>query len=81
MKKSKLKIEYLPVADLSKYCGISQRTIRDLLKDPVNPIPFYRVGVAGRIIRIKKSEFDEWMQSQKSTQPNEIDELVAEILK
>jgi len=73
--------EYLSIAELSKYCGISQRTIRDLLKAPINPIPFYRVGAAGRIIRIKKSEFDEWMQSQRSTQENEIDDLVVEILK
>ncbi len=73
--------EYLTVADLSQYTRISQRTIRDLLKDPVNPIPFYRVGAAGRIIRIKKNEFNEWMQSQKSSHGTEIDDLVAEILK
>jgi len=73
--------EYLTVAELSHYCGISQRTLRELLKDPVNPIPFYRVGSAGRIVRIKRSEFDEWMLSQKNTQVSDIDILVEQILK
>lgn len=81
MTPEKIQKEYLTVAETSEYCGISQRTLRNLLKDHLNPIPFYRVGPAGRIIRIKKSEFDEWMQSQKSNQGTEIDDLVAEILK
>ena len=80
-RKNRVEKEYFSVTELSKYCGISQRTLRTLLKDPLNPIPFYRVGAAGRIIRIKKSEFDEWMDSQKVDQGNEIDELLAEVLK
>jgi len=73
--------EYLKVAELSYYSGISQRTLHTHLKDPVNPIPHFRVGTAGRIIRIKKSEFDEWMDSQRATQDDGIDELIAEVLK
>ena len=57
--------EYFKVSELSKYSGISDRTLWDLLKDPVNPIPHYRIGAAGRIVRIKKSEFDQWMQTQR----------------
>jgi len=81
MGKNKIKKEYLSVAELSDYCGISPRTLRDLLKDPVNPIPLYRIGAAGRIIRIKKSEFDHWMESQRAGQCDGIDEIVENLLK
>jgi len=50
------------------------------LKDPVNPIPHYRIGAAGRIVRIKKSEFDQWMQMQKNNNISKIDEIVDELL-
>jgi len=81
MGKNSVEKEYFTVLELSKYVGISQRTLRDHLKDPINPIPHFRIGAAGRIIRIKKSEFDEWMNSQRATQGDEIDELIAEVLK
>ena len=45
----------------------------DLLKDPVNPIPHYRIGAAGRIVRIKKSEFDQWMQKQMIRESSLVD--------
>jgi excisionase family DNA binding protein len=73
--------EYLTISDLAMYAGISQRTLRDLLKDPVNPIPHFRVGAAGRLVRVKRSEFDEWMDSQKAVPGHEIDDLVASLLK
>jgi len=61
-----IKKEYFNIRELSGYSGISQRTLWDLLKDPLNPIPHFRIGAAGRIVRVKKSEFDEWMHTQKS---------------
>jgi excisionase family DNA binding protein len=72
--------EYFSIPELSEYSGVSQRTLWDLLKDPVNPIPHFRVGSAGRIVRVKKSEFDQWMQTQKSSDINLIDRIVEEIL-
>ena len=73
--------EYFSISDLSKYSGISQRTLWDLLKDSNNPIPHFRIGAAGRIVRVKKSEFDEWMQTQKSDDPQLIDQIIDEFLK
>jgi excisionase family DNA binding protein len=82
-KKTKLKIQkgYFSISELEEYSGISQRTLWDLLKDPINPIPHFRVGAAGRIVRVKKSEFDQWMLTQKSGDPQFIDQIVDEILK
>ena len=73
--------EYLSILELAEYSGISQRTLWDLLKDPVNPIPHFRVGSAGRIVRVKKSEFDQWMQTQKSSDINLINRIVDEVMK
>lgn len=78
--KNQLHREYLPIKDLAHYSGISERTLWELLKDPLNPIPFYRVGSAGRIIRVKKSEFDDWMKSQRQSQDDLVDKIVSEIL-
>jgi excisionase family DNA binding protein len=72
---------YFSIRELSEYSGISHRTLWDLLKDSLNPIPHFRIGSAGRIVRVKKSEFDEWMQTQKPGDPQLIDQIVDEILK
>ena len=72
--------EYFSIRELSEYSGISQRTLWDLLKDSINPIPHFRVGSAGRIVRVKKSEFDQWMQTQRSMNIEWIDQVVGEIL-
>jgi excisionase family DNA binding protein len=71
--------EYFSIPELSEYSGISQRTLWDLLKDTVNPIPHFRVGSAGRIVRVKKSEFDRWMQTQRARNIEWIDQIVDEI--
>ncbi len=76
-----VKKEYFKVSELAEYSGISDRTLWDLLKDPVNPIPHYRIGATGRIVRIKKSEFDQWMQTQRSSDIAWIDQIVDEISK
>jgi len=73
--------EYLSISELKEYSGISQRTLWDLLKDTVNPIPHFRIGSAGRIVRVKKSEFDRWIQTQRPSNIDWIDEIVDEILK
>jgi excisionase family DNA binding protein len=79
MSKNKVEREYLKVSELAEYSGISNRTIWDLLKDPINPIPHYRVGAAGRIVRIKKTDFDEWMRGQMHCESSFIDDVVGEI--
>ena len=71
--------EYFKVSELAEYSGISDRTLWDLLKDPVNPIPHYRIGAAKRIVRIKKSEFDEWMQKQMIRQGSLVDDVLEEL--
>ena len=76
-----IKKEYFSILELSEYSGISQRTLWDLLKDPINPIPYFRVGSAGRIVRVKRSEFDLWMEPQRPKDAAWLDRIVDEISK
>ena len=73
--------EYFKVSELAEYAGISERTLWDLLKDPVNPIPHFRVGTAGRIVRVKKTDFDQWMRDQMVHENHLVDDVLGEILK
>lgn len=68
--------EYFSVSEAANYIGISERLIRDFLKDPLCPIPYYRIGSAGRLIRLKKSDIEKWLENFKSTCDINIDEIV-----
>ena len=81
MKTKMVAREYFKVSELAEYSGISDRTLWSLLKDPVNPIPHFRVGAAGRIVRVKKSDFDQWMREQMVSENSLVDDVLGEILK
>jgi excisionase family DNA binding protein len=48
---------YLSLAALSKYAGLSVRTLRDHIDSLENPLPVYRVG---RKLLVKRSDYDRW---------------------
>ncbi len=79
-RKKQIQREYLTVTQLSEYSGISKRTLWDFLKNPINPIPHFRVGAAGRIVRVKRSDFDQWMETQRADQKTDVDQIVDGIL-
>ena len=64
---------FVNVETASEWSSLSIRTIRDHLKDPVNPLPHYKIG--GRIL-IHWREFKEWMQGFKVKS----DDIAADIL-
>jgi excisionase family DNA binding protein len=72
---------YMDICTLSSYSGISARKLKDLIKDPEYPLPAYKVKGS---IRIKKSEFEEWMKKYKvltSEGPERIDLIVSDVIK
>jgi len=71
--------EYFSISELSDYSGISKRTLWTLLKSPINSIPHFRVGSAGRIVRVRRSDFDDWMERQRGDRNSDIDKIVDEI--
>ncbi len=67
---------YLSLKALSSYSGLSAKTLRKALSDPLHPLPHYRM--AGKIL-VRRSEFDRWMQHFRREGP-ELDQLVTEII-
>jgi len=82
---------WLSLEALSKYSGLSVRSLRAYLSDPTNPLPHYRMKephviatkagrsktVSGKIL-IRKSAFDRWMEHFLHTPA--LDRLVDEVV-
>ncbi len=66
---------YLSLKALSAHSGMSIRTLRKALNDPVHPLPHFRPG--GKIL-IRRSEFDQWIARFRQ-EGSDVDGLVAEI--
>lgn len=54
---------WLSLKGLAGYSSLSRRTIQDLVNDPSDPLPSYRVGAK---ILVRKSEFDAWMARRRN---------------
>ena len=68
---------FMPLKALSKYSGLSLRTLRTHLSHAIRPLPHYRPG--GKIL-VKRSEFDEWIACFKATEFSKGSAIVAELL-
>lgn len=54
---------YIPISSAAQYLGISVRKLRYLIKDPRDPLPFFRIG---RSIRFKVEDIDNWMTTLRN---------------
>jgi len=54
--------EWLDLKALQRYACVSERTLRDWIHRPVNPLPAYSVGTK---ILIRRSSFDMWLESHE----------------
>jgi hypothetical protein len=68
---------YLPLVKLAAYAGLSVRTLRGYLTDPVRPLPHYRIG--GKIL-VRQSDFDAWASTFRTVAADRLNALVAETL-
>jgi hypothetical protein len=66
----------LSLEKLSAYSGISVRSLRTFLKDPIDPMPHYRPG--GGKIYVRLGEFNTWMERRRGAGKQDLDRLVAE---
>ncbi len=67
---------YMDLKALSRYSGLSVRTLRQYLKDTVHPLPSFRPG--GKIL-IRRSDFDQWMTRFRQD-GSDLDRLASEVL-
>jgi hypothetical protein len=57
---------YYDIEGLARYSGLSVRTIRRYIDDPINPLPTHNLTQAGKDrgkTLIHKREFDAWVHS------------------
>jgi hypothetical protein len=67
---------YFTKKQLSEYSGFSLRRIHDLLNGP-NPIPHFRVG---KSIRVRREDFDSWLDEHYRVRADLVDRLVREVM-
>jgi hypothetical protein len=63
---------------LERYSSMSNRTLRDWILAPINPLPASKRG--GKIL-VSRRAFDEWMKSHPLESGSDIQRKVDEILK
>ena len=69
---------YVSLQNLARYSGLSVRTLRKALRDPLHPLPHYRPG--GRKVLVRLSEFNRWMTRFRREGPN-VDRLVSDLIR
>jgi hypothetical protein len=72
---------YMNITALSNYSGISERKLKDLIQDPKYPLPAYKVKGS---IRIKKSEFEEWISKFRLLPSDSMvvaDDIISDVMK
>ncbi len=68
--------EWLDLKALRGYACVSERTLREWIHLPVNPLPACRVGTK---LLIRRSTFDHWLQSHQ-LKPANLSAIVDEVL-
>lgn len=69
---------YLSLRGLSGYSGLSPRRLRDFLRDPLHPLPHYRIG--GKIL-VKWDEYDAWAHQFRQVGDAQIQATVDDLLR
>jgi len=56
------KDEWLDLKALTGYACVSERTLREWLHRPIDPLPASRVGAK---ILVRRTTFDQWLENQR----------------
>ncbi len=67
--------EYLSLTELSKYCSVGKKTLNKWIN---RGMPVYRIG---RLVRVKKSEFDNWMKQFRSGTSKDLNSVWDQVMK
>jgi excisionase family DNA binding protein len=72
--------EWLDLKALQRYACVSERTLREWVHRPINPLPAVRVGTK---ILVRGSTFDHWLENHRLQRVDVgciVDELVAGVM-
>jgi hypothetical protein len=72
--------EWMDLKTLSLYAAVSDRTLREWIHLPVNPLPAKQVD-RGKLL-VKRSQFDSWLETHQHQPLNSInvDQITDEIV-
>ena len=73
--------EYFKIPEATQYSGVGKRALRDALKDPVHPLPHYRLN--RKTILIRRTDLEQWLQAYRvdpAEHAEDIDGLVNEVI-
>ncbi len=76
MRDSKWAPEWLDLKALQGYACVSERTLREWIHRPLNPLPAAQVGTK---ILVRRSAFDRWVESH-SLKPTDVGCIVDELV-
>ena len=74
-KRTDTEVEYLDLKKLSVYASLGVPTLRERLRE--GKLPFYKQR--GKIL-VRKTDFDEYMQSYRVDKREDLDELVDDVI-
>ncbi len=72
---------YMDIKSLARHSGISVRKLKDLIRHPDYPLPVFKVEGS---IRIKKSEFEKWINRFRLSpeqNTNAVNHIVRDVMK
>ena len=69
-------LKYIDLKELSAHIGLSPRTLRKYVTDPVQPLPCFKVG--GKLV-FKESEVGKWIETFR-VKPTDVDAVVDEMI-
>ena len=72
--------EWMDLRALRQYACVSERTLREWIHRPVNPLPAARVGTR---ILVRRSSFDQWLENHRLENRDIgciVDEMVAGVM-
>jgi excisionase family DNA binding protein len=67
--------EYLTLSNLEIYAGVGKKTLKKWIN---RGMPVYKVG---RLVRVKKGEFDVWMRQFRSGTSEDLDAILDQVLR
>ena len=72
-----LEREWLDVRALTQYASVSERTLRDWVHRPTNPLPAAQVG---NKLLVSRTAFDEWLKAHKVQLPQGVNAIVNDVM-
>jgi excisionase family DNA binding protein len=63
-------LEWMDLKALTCYACVSERTLREWIHRPINPLPAVRVGTK---ILVRRSAFDTWLESHPLMPADSVD--------